>query len=270
MLPNLLVIGAAKAGTSSLHVYLDEHPDISMSWPKELFYFSFEDWRERRAWYERFFRDAPVRGESCPQYAMHPAFPDVSRRVHSLIPDARLIYLVRDPVERFVAHYVDNIKLALERRPLDEVLALDDGANYFLAASRYATQLERFLACFDQSRILVLDQRDLLHRRAETMRSVFAFLGVDPDFTSPAFSRELNAHVDKPGLSRFGHWAYTSERLPARVRSLVVRHGGRLLTRRVPIPRLSDPQRERLLEHLAPEAERLRALTGQPFAGWSV
>src|SRR4051794_37024426 len=83
MLPNLLIIGAAKAGTTSLHAYLDQHPDIGMSKPKELFYFSYEDWRERRAWYERFFRDdTPVRGESCPQYAMHPAFPDVSRRVH--------------------------------------------------------------------------------------------------------------------------------------------------------------------------------------------
>ena len=271
MLPNLLVIGAAKAGTTSLHAYLAQHPDISMSEPKELFYFSYEDWRERRGWYERFFRDdAPVRGESCPQYAMHPAFPDVSRRVHSLIPDARLIYLVRDPVERFVAHYVDNIKLTLERRPLDEVLALDDRANYFLAASRYATQLERFLQCFDQSRILVLDQRDLLRRRTETMRRVFTFLGVDPDFISPVFTQELNAHAEKRGLNRVGRWAFSSDRLPKPLRRALRRHGMPLVTRRVPVPRLTDVQRERLVDRLAPEAQRLRAVTGQSFAGWSV
>src|SRR5205823_11980303 len=94
-LPNLLIIGAAKAGTTSLHRYLDLHPSIFMSRSKELQLFNQDDWRERRDWYRaQFPTAAPVRGESSGAYTMHPVLPCVPERIKATIPDARLIYLV--------------------------------------------------------------------------------------------------------------------------------------------------------------------------------
>lgn len=102
MLPNLVVIGGMKCGTSSLHYYLSLHPQISMSEPKELSFFA-ENWPRGRDWYEAHFpEDLPIRGESSPNYMKHPAFPGVPERMVSLVPDAKLVYLVRDPIARIV------------------------------------------------------------------------------------------------------------------------------------------------------------------------
>ena len=113
-LPNLLIIGAAKCGTTSLHAYLDQHPDVFMARPgpdsrgeKEMRFFWRDDWYERLDWYqEQFDPRARVRGEATPSYAHYPYLRDVPRRIHSLVPDARFIYIVRDPIERIVAHWV--------------------------------------------------------------------------------------------------------------------------------------------------------------------
>ncbi len=89
MLPNLLIIGAAKCGTTSLHEYLGAHPEIFMAGRKELELFTRDDWRERIGWYEEQFPvDAPVRGESTPTYTMAPYLASTSERMHELVPDA--------------------------------------------------------------------------------------------------------------------------------------------------------------------------------------
>ncbi|MCG8468872.1 MAG: hypothetical protein MJB57_11825 [Gemmatimonadetes bacterium] len=109
-LPNLVVVGAQKCGTSALHYYLDLHPAIAMSRPKELNYF-IEDrnWSRGPEWYvKRFDGRAPVRGETSPNYTAHPTFDGVPERMAASIPDARLIYIVRDPIERIRAHWIHN------------------------------------------------------------------------------------------------------------------------------------------------------------------
>jgi hypothetical protein len=118
-----MIIGAAKAGTTSLHRYLDQHPSIFMSRQKELKLFSRDDWREHLDWYRgQFPSTLPVRGESSPVYSMDPWFPGVPERVKELLPDALLVYLVRDPVERLVAQYVEQFALRLEHRSHDAAL----------------------------------------------------------------------------------------------------------------------------------------------------
>ena len=107
MLPNLIVIGAAKCGTTSLHAYLDEHPEIAMSREKELHFFvDRKNWGRGIEWYEaQFDASAPVRGESSPGYSAYPLYEGVAERMARVVPDAKLVYLVRDPVERVVSHY---------------------------------------------------------------------------------------------------------------------------------------------------------------------
>ena len=80
-LPNLVVIGATKCGTTSLHEYLALHPETAMSQTKELMLFTREDWRERTAWYESQFDSARIRGESSPTYTMFPYLPSTAERI---------------------------------------------------------------------------------------------------------------------------------------------------------------------------------------------
>jgi hypothetical protein len=277
-LPNLLIVGAAKAGTTSLHEYLGLHPEVYMSEPKELHFLNRDDWRDRVERYRaRFPTDAPVRGESTPAYSMDPWWPGVPARAHELIPDARIVYLVRDPIERLIAQYVENYALHLEQRSFAEALRdFDAPSNRVVMASRYADQIERWREHFPDERILVLDQRALLKERRETLRETFEFLGVDPDFTTPAFERLHNVRSNKMRPNRFGLWLYERgqlQRLRRRTRPLPDRVREplkRLVADPVATPPLDPDLQAGLEAHLREQANRLRDYTGKPFAHWSV
>jgi hypothetical protein len=277
-LPNLVIIGAGKSGTTSLHRYLDLHPDVAMSRRKELQFFTREHWRDQVNWYRaQFDASAAVRGESSPTYSMNPVLGDVPERMHALIPDARLVYILRDPVERLLAHWVEWVHITHERRSLTESLAdYESPLNPYVAASRYAHQLEWFAARYDDSQILVLDQQDLLDRRAETLDEVFAFVGLPPLPDRSGLDERHNVRDEKVWLGRTGMWLVdlgiarqlrdAGRRLPAPLREL----GKRAIARPVEPPQLDPGLRAELEAFLHEDAERLRARTGRGFAHWSV
>lgn len=287
-LPNLLVIGAAKCGTTSLHHYLDQHPQVAMSAQKELRLFWRPDWQERLDWYRHQFPIAAlVRGESTPAYSFYPARPHVPERVHSLIPDVRLVYVVRDPIDRLVSHWAQaradsarrNFKTPVSRMSFEEAVGNPEAPESIVWASRYATQLERYLKFFSDSQMLVLDYDDLSADREGTLRRVFRFLGIDDelDLSTPAFSERLNTRADKQELTRLGApvWNHLlwplGHRLPRPLRQRLARPARRVVERPVQAPREIHPAlRDRLETILGPEVARLRALTGIPFSSWSV
>ena len=189
-LPNLIVIGAQKCGTSVLHYYLSLHPEVSMSRPKELNFFIEErNWPRGVDWYKAHFdADATVRGEASPNYTAFPQHQGVPERMASVVPDAKLIYMVRDPLERIAAHWVHNYAKRREKGTLAETL-IHPNTSY-VTRSLYAMQLERFLAHYPKEQILVFQQSELRHQRMETLRRIFEFIGVDPDFNHPRFEQE--------------------------------------------------------------------------------
>ena len=267
MLPTFFVIGAPKAGTSSLHEYLAAHPDIAMTTVKEPMCFEPPDWRERLPEYSRLFpHQAAVRGESSTAYSSYPWVPEIPDRVRAEVPDARIVYVVRDPIPRLLSHYAQNLWDNKRVRPFDELMAdLEHPRNMPVWCSRFATQLERWRERFGPEQILVLDQTDLLLDRPATMRRVFEFLGVDSSFVSADWETEHNTAASHrvpnalhDRLGRLGKRA-------ARVRG--VRN---LVTAELPRPTLSAEQRRRLEELLRPEAARLRELTGRDFENWSL
>ena len=276
MLPNLIVIGALKSGTTSLHRYLAEHPQIAMSETKELRFFVEErNCTNGLAWYESHFTEpAPVRGESSPQYTCYPSYAGVPERMAGVVPDVKLIYLVRDPLERIVSEYRFNHWIERsEMCPFAEVVA-DPDARQFVANSRYATQLDRYLRHFPAERILVVDSADLAERRGDTLRGVFRFLGVDERFTSAAFA-DVHNETDALHRNALGMAAVdVLNRVLGRSRTRVLRQRApqpvlRLIrTSRTPAVELDRALREELIAHLKPDSDRLRALTGEPFAGW--
>jgi hypothetical protein len=273
-LPNLVVIGAQKCGTSGLHYHLSLHPEVSMSRPKELNFFIAERaWPRGPEWYARHFDpQAKVRGESSPNYTAYPHHMGVPERMHPLIPDARLIYVVRDPLERIAAHWVHNYAKRREKGDLRATLSHPNTS--YLLRSQYHMQLQQFLNHYPREQILVLEQDDFRRDRSATLRTVFEFVGIDPDFTHPNFERERHASARKTratrlatGLERASRsrggrmlptklWFALDERLPLRKP-----------IERPDVRQALDPEALRALRE---DAERLRDLIGRPFRRWSI
>jgi hypothetical protein len=277
-LPNLVVIGAAKSGTTSLHRYLDLHPDVAMSKIKELKFFDRENWRDDVAWYRsQFDPSAPVRGESSPTYTVNPYYGPVPERMAALIPDARLVYVVRDPLDRLIAHWIEWVHVFHERRTFAESLRdYDSPSNPYTAASRYATQLDRFDEFFDEQQLLVLDQVDLRDDREATLNAVFGFVGLGPLPDSSGLDELHNVREEKRWPSRAGlvladlgvaqQLRDRARRLPPAMRRPLKRLG----TRPVERPQLDPVLHAELEAYLREDADRLRARTGRSFAHWAL
>lgn len=279
-LPNLIVIGAMKCGTSSLHHYLSLHPDITMSEQKELNYFAEEHaWKRGLAWYESNFpAGTPIRGESSPNYTKYPAFKGVPERLHETLPDAKLVYLIRDPIDRLVSHYIDAYSFGRENRLFMEAMA-DLRDNHYVNCSKYFMQLSRYLDLYPLERIAILTSEDLKQRRVETLSGVFRFAGVDGLFSTPEFEDivypsaamtrkpqavyALTRVADRVGKSRVRRYLPPGLRTP--VTALARRTG-----RSVPRPEVDQDLRARLTDELKPDIDELRRLTGRDFAAWSV
>ena len=277
-LPNLVVIGGLKCGTTSLHHYLNLHPEIGMSRPKELNFFVEElNWPLGRDWYASHFREGDrVRGESSPHYTNRPRFDGVAERLAATLPGARLVYMVRDPIDRMLSHYLHNIGGGYDDRPLEA--ALSDPDTAYVDRGRYSFQLEPYVERFDAERIQLVTREELKRDRAATMRRVFAFLGVDPDFTSPQFEREwetgtakgsgrfrvMDRAVRLPGLRALDR---NFDRLPESLRWTVERLVHDPGRGAAPKPELPAGLRGRLIELYRPDVERLERWSGREL-GW--
>jgi len=278
-LPNLIVIGGLKCGTTSLHHYLNLHPQVAMSRPKELNFFVSElNWELGPDWYASHFdRDAQVRGETSPHYTNLPRFTGVAERMRELLGErSRIVYMVRDPIERMLSHYLHNVGGGYESRPLEEALGDPDSA--YVARSRYAMQVEPYLASFDPGRVLVVDNAELGAERVATMRRVFEFCEVEAGFRSEQFEREwetgsakqeggfrlMDRAVRLPGLRALDR---NFDRLPESLRWLVERLVHDPGQGPAPKPQLDPALRERLQEYVVDDVLELERLTGRSF-GW--
>ncbi len=285
--PTFLIIGAMKCGTTSLHHYLRLHPEIQIPAMKELNFFSGPPGDfpypagsrrvDRVDKYEQLFdHTIKARGEASPNYAVYPQRTGVPERIKALIPDAKLIYLVRDPVARTVSQYQLHVSTVNERRSLRDALGdLSDPFSSYTCPSFYALQLDLYLRHFRQENILVIDQTDLLTDRQATLREMFAFLSVDDSFISPQFDEEMNTSREHRSYSSFvavAAWARTTPllHLPRGLRIFMRQSVERVVSRPLKAPTLDDDLRSRLQELYADDAGRLRELTGKKFSTWSV
>ena len=201
-LPDFLILGAQKGGTTALYSYLRRHPSITgPSW-KEVSYFD-RHYVRGEAWYRgNFPNKARTRGklvgEASPSYLFHPLAPE---RVRADIPNAKLVALLRNPVDRALSHY--NHEVALGREPLsfEAALAAEEArlageverlvaepryfsrewwSHTYQARGRYAEQLERWLAVFPREQLLIVPSDDLAAEPVETHARVLDFLGAAP------------------------------------------------------------------------------------------
>jgi hypothetical protein len=278
-LPNLIIIGGLKCGTTSIHHYLGLHPQIQMSKPKELNFFVEElNWDLGLDWYGgRFDERFAVRGESSPHYTSLPQFGGVAARIHRHVPEAKLIYMVRDPIDRILSHWRHATGAGYEARSMEEVLSRDD--QTYVTRSRYWMQLQPYLELFPRDRIEVITQEELQGDREGTMRKAFDYAGVDASFTSEQFDREWEKSTAKESdqyqlmerlikLPGFRSLDRNFDRLPERLRWMVEKVVHDPNAPPAPKPELPDSIRERLASHFAEDVAALQEFAGREFTAW--
>lgn len=268
-----VIVGAMKAGTTSLFHYMKDHPHIQMAGGKELHFFSSpERWERGWDWYEDQF---PARepatvamGEASVSYTMHPQFPEVPARLASRFPDAKLIYLVREPIARMRSQYLHRVRSGEERRGIDEALLSDPR---YLDPSRYAMQVRHLLEHFPQEQLLVRTSTALKEDRAQTLAEVFAFLGVDTAWRSPAADREFNRSEVRTEGVRPGAAKMVRNPTVRRLSRLAPRWLRRSVKRPVdPDVRIAPGTEAELRERLAPDAAEIGRWLPEGFDGWGL
>jgi hypothetical protein len=269
-LPNFLIIGAMRSGTTSLAHYLRSHPDVFVPEAKELHFF---DRRFDRGldWYREQFTDAgdaSAIGEATPNYLYEP---DAADRIADVLPEAKLIAILRDPADRAWSHYWHHRARGSESLEFEAAIAAEDerraatpdnpGWYAYVDRGRYLPQLERFTARFDRSSLLVLLFDDLVGQPDTVYRDVCSFLGVGPDTVPPDLGRVVNAMT---GFRSLGVRRLT-RRWPKRARDAV----GRLNTRRIRPPAMSPQQRSAVQSRLHADTSALGAWLGRDLRSWA-
>ncbi|MGB8651454.1 MAG: sulfotransferase [Mycobacteriales bacterium] len=192
-LPDLVVIGAPKAGTTSLAQWLSQHPEVQMSATKELEFFD-RHYERGTDWYRSQLPpggDGIVVGEATPTYLGHPLAP---ARAAATIPDARYVAVLREPVSRAWSNYWFFCQLGVERRTWAAALRAEHrgrGSTDYLGRGRYAEQLARWDAAVGQEKLLVLLFDDLLADPVDVFARVCRFAGLRDD-VQPSSTRSVN------------------------------------------------------------------------------
>lgn len=264
VLPDFLILGAQRCGTSSLYRYLGAHPDLIASVRKETAYFSTR-FDQGESWYRAHFAlrsrvaiqrivrtQRPLSFEATPDYLFHPLVP---ARVKRMLPNARFITLLRDPVERAFSHYRHMRRLRFEDLSFEQAIAEEEARISpdieqlsvdpyhrarqalrfsYIARGRYADQLERWLESFPHERFLILDSQELFEQPTATVREICSFLEVES--WSPRIFRNYS-------------WKQEPESEAAEAQSVIPKH-------------LRDSLRQQFSE----DHERLARLTGREFS----
>ncbi len=298
-LPDFFIIGAPKAGTSALHAALSTHPALYMSDVKEPKFFmcdgrpphhrgpgdahSDREWIWDRHRYERLFDDAPpgaLRGESTPFYlASH----DALGRMRAAVPDARLIAILRDPVDRAYSNWAHMWADGLETIP-DFLAACAqeerrERAGWapiwrYLGSGRYGEQLRSLYRIFPPDQVHLLRYKELVDEPHEAIDEICRFLGVDTD--------------EVPALQGHNVGTYVADTRANRLLRTAIRRGASLgshfppplwrrasapliwLLQRSPEhrPELQREQRDQLLPYFAEDIAVLEETTGRSFQDW--
>jgi hypothetical protein len=282
-----------KAGTTSLYHYLRPHPQVFMPKIKELDFFAEGmNWERGLDWYCHQFagapREATALGEASTVYTKFPRYKGVAERMARVVPDVRLIYVVRHPVDRIRSHYEHRVASGAETAPI-EVAVFEN--PIYIDYSRYALQVDQYLEHFRREQLLIVSSEELRDDRQSTMRRVYDFLCVDPEYVAPTLSQEFY---------RTGHrrtyppvvWSIRQalkRRFPQtkRAKELVDSLASR--RRRVPVRSdraiidcerppsstdgaldLSDGARSKLDDMLRDDVGRLRSYMSETFDGWGI
>lgn len=283
-LPNFLLIGAMKAGTTSLYHYLQAHPQVATpKYKAPEFFVEESNWHRGIDWYRKQFGSVGPEvlaiGEASNVYTKYPRFKGIPQRIATHIPEVRLIYSVRDPIARIRSHYQTRVAEGTERAPFEEAVFAN---HIYIDYSRYALQIEQYLEYFPLEQLLIIKAEDLRDDRHTTIRRVYEFLGIDADFVPAELDRNFYQTKHRAVHSPIPLWLRKGLKkyLPAskRFKELENNIFGKLsrLRRKEGNPGLAkvftipSGAKERLRHQLQGDVQRLRSYIGPDFDGWNI
>lgn len=292
-LPNFIIAGAPKCGTTALWAILQEHPEICLSSHKEPRFFSEEKGDLERGrvgggqnrsgrfgmgfeWYETLFDEcagAKAIGEASTQYF---SAEDSASLIARHLPGARLIFILRDPVQRAYSHYWQEHRLGWDLPPFEEMLGTQHPRlKFYLHVSHYRVHLERFRRFFADDHLLVLLQDDLSLQPSSIIPVVTDFLGVSRGEILPKARDRFNPQMTPRSrvIARLSERIryHLADRLPSPARKALgkgKRWFDKLNRRPNRYHPLSDPARARLLPEFLEDIAYLEALLGRELAAW--
>lgn len=267
-LPDFVIIGAMKCGTSTLQTQLAAQPGVFMSTPKEPNFFSDDDVHARGlGWYEGLFaaaRPGDIKGEASTHYTKLPTYPRCVERFAAVLPEAKLIYMTRDPFARLVSHYIHEWTMGVIRCDLETAL---ERHPELVAYSRYGMQIAPWVARFGADRIHHLTLERMNADPDGEFARVGAFLGLPRPAVWDRDIREQNVSAER--IRRFplydlivDHPAAAALRRALVPRALRDAVKGRLQMRERPT--LSEAARARLAPVFAEDAAELDRLLATP------
>lgn len=178
MLPNFLIIGAEKGGTTWLYEKLRRHSEVYMPRVKELYFFNNEGSSDKtQEWYEKHFEPAPAVGEATPAYMFDREAP---RRIAEVVPDVKLIACLRYPTDRAYSHYWMDRGIGEIDCPFEEVVY--ERIDPYIGNGLYGEQLDRYLSYFDRDQLLILISEEVFAEPSASLNKICSFLGVDDTF----------------------------------------------------------------------------------------
>jgi Sulfotransferase domain len=269
-LPNFLIVGAMKCGTSTLLGFLRQHREIYIA-PREVHFFDRDSqFRRGIAWYEKQFDSGPQHravGEKTPAYGF---VPEAAERIHRHLPDAKLIWIFRDPVARAYSNYWHLLRHGDERAGFadaittalrEEQVAGRSGCVY-LNKGRYAEQIRNYLQFFSRRQMLFLRFEDFIRDPNTLLRTVYEFIGVS---TNEVIDTGLRRNTGSlPRSVALAWWSNTlfKDTLPYRVIRKI---------NKVPstgYPPMSAEIKQRLRDYYRPHNCELAELLGWDLSAW--
>ncbi|MGF6353644.1 hypothetical protein ABIE27_001553 [Paenibacillus sp. 4624] len=219
-LPDFLIIGAQKAGTTSLYNYLTQHPQVEQAIEKELHYFDL-NYDKSFEWYLKSFPELGksrknITGEASPYYIFHPS---CAKRIKEKLPKVKLIIILRNPVDRAYSHYHHAVRNLGETLPFEEAIEREEARlagelekmetdplycsyNYqhysYLSRGIYVDQLKKWYSLFPNKQILLLKYEDLLSNPSDYMKKVSNFLKISShDYTFDIFNQGAYSKISE-------------------------------------------------------------------------
>ena len=270
MKPNFLIIGGMKCGTTALTEYLKAHPDVFIASPKEMHFFD-RNYENGWDWYESHFVNATgfkAVGESTAHYSYDEA---AHERIARRLPDARLIMMVRDPVERAHSQYWHARTRGREHLTFSESLEAEPGrlasgnevdrwTYSYVDRGNYARQLRSLMQHFDHSRIHVVILEELQRDPAQTYQKICRFLNVDDEQVPDIVGQKVNPFVR--------HRSTVLRRVTGSMPGLMRRAVGKLNRVSGVYPDLDGETRQALAKEFARSNSELAKLIGRDLSTW--
>jgi len=201
-LPDFVIIGAQKSGTSSMYYYLSQHPDVSLSFEKEIHYYNYYiDHGKSLGWYKSFFplKSSPkITGEASPNYLYAKL---AAQKLKLDVPEVKLIVLLRNPIDRAYSEYNMHVRQSGKAHfpTFEEAIANEDYtmevSRVYLSRGIYTYFIKQWLEYFDRDRFLFVKSEDLFQKPRETLATVYEFLCLDqvyPDNLNPQEAGEYS------------------------------------------------------------------------------